>query len=306
MLANRSDTYNLGEIIGDSEEDFKTSYLENCLTSNPVLNNLAMKSQEDIYGIIRMAQSGTQEGVELKGSYTMDEVNSMVAVMKKLLYVRDIVLEVNKEYIRSAGIHEDYRTEPAFKLQGSYRNMNRIAERVVDIMNDAELRTLINSNYEGDSQTLTNGAEANMLKFKELNSLLTEAEAQRWADIKKTFTKNLKMKGLGEDQAVGQVLVQLESINDGLENIASAMKTGVANMGGPQEAAPTTVNVVSKVPAALVGVMSEQFKLMQGWLAPIFKETREQTEEMKKLKVLMDQNLERYQVLLDELQEKGS
>jgi hypothetical protein len=306
MLANRSDTYNLGEIIGDSEEDFKTSYIENCLTSNPVLNTLAMKSQEDIYGVIRMAQSGTQEGVELKGSYTMDEVNSMVAVMKKLLYVRDIVLEVNKEYIRSAGIHEDYRTEPAFKLQGSYRNMNRIAERVVDIMNDAELRTLINSNYEGDSQTLTNGAEANMLKFKELNSLLTEAEAQRWADIKKTFTKNLKMKGLGEDQAVGQVLVQLESINDGLENIAAAMKTGVANMGGPQEAAPTTVNVVSKVPAALVGVMSEQFKLMQGWLAPIFKETREQTEEMKKLKVLMDQNLERYQVLLDELQEKGS
>jgi hypothetical protein len=249
----------------------------------------------------------------LKGSYTMDEVNSMVAVMKKLLYVRDIVLEVNKEYIRSAGIHEDYRTEPAFKLQGSYRNMNRIAERVVDIMNDGELRTLINSNYEGDSQTLTNGAEANMLKFKELNGLLTETEAQRWADIKKTFTKNLKMKGLGEDQAVGQVLVQLESINDGLENIAAAMKSGVASMAETRESvaadvpvppAPTTVNVVSKVPAALVGVMSEQFKLMQGWLAPIFKETREQTEEMKKLKVLMDQNLERYQTLLDELQDK--
>ena len=110
----------------------------------------------------------------------------------------------------------------------------------------------------------------------------------------------------GERVRRGQVLVQLESINDGLENIAAAMKTGVASMGGPHEAAPTTVNVVSKVPAALVGVMSEQFKLMQGWLAPIFKETREQTEEMKKLKVLMDQNLERYQVLLDELQEKGS
>lgn len=303
MLANRADTYNLGEIIGDSEEDFKTSYLENCLTSNPVLNSLAMKSQEDIYAIIRVAQTGSQDGIDLKGNYSMDEVNSMVTVMKKLLAVRDIVLEVNKEYIRSAGIHEDYRTEPAFKLQGSYRNMNRIAERVVDIMNDAELRTLVNSNYEGDSQTLTNGAESNMLKFKELTGSLSEAEALRWAEIKKTFTKNLKMKGLGDDQAVGQVLVQLGSINDGLESIANAMKAGVANMGGQQEATPTTVNVVSKVPAALVGVMSEQFKLMQGWLAPIFKETREQTEEMKKLQLLMDQNLERYQILLDELRD---
>ncbi|MBX3177128.1 MAG: DNA repair ATPase [Candidatus Hydrogenedentes bacterium] len=313
MLANRADTYNLGEIIGDSADDFETSYLENCLTSNPVLNQLAARSQDDVYAIIRMAQTGSREGIDLKGSFSLDEVNSMVNVMKKLLFVRDTVLTVNKEYIRSAGIHEDYRTEPAFKLQGSYRNMNRIAERVLDLLNDAELRTLINSSYEGDSQTLTSGAEANMLKFKELTGQLSESEAERWASIKKTFTKNLKLKGLGDDQAVGQVLVQLGSINDGLESIAAAMKSGAAQMAASREATeaapvhepvPTTVNVVSKVPAALVGVMSEQFKLMQGWLAPIFKETREQTEEMKRLKALMDENLERYQVLLDELQDK--
>ncbi len=304
MLANRADTYNLGEIIGDSVDDFEMSYIENCLTSNPVLNQLAMKSQEDVYAIIRMAQSGSQEGIDLKGSYSLDEVNSMVAVMKKLLAVRDIVLEVNKEYIRSAGIQDDYRTEPAFKLQGSYRNMNRIAERVLDIMNDGELKTLIHGSYEGDSQTLTSGAESNMLKFKELTGTLTETEAERWAGIKKTFTKNLKMKGLGDDQAIAQVLLQLSSINDGLEGICDAMKSGVASMGTRDDTPHTTsVEVVSKVPRALIGVMSEQFKLMQGWLAPIFKETREQTEEMKRLKSLMDQNLERYQVLLDELQE---
>ncbi|MCW8132596.1 MAG: DNA repair ATPase, partial [Planctomycetota bacterium] len=122
MLANRADTYNLGEIIGDSADDFETSYLENCLTSNPVLNQLAARSQDDVYAIIRMAQTGSREGIDLKGSFSLDEVNSMVNVMKKLLFVRDTVLTVNKEYIRSAGIHEDYRTEPAFKLQGSYRN----------------------------------------------------------------------------------------------------------------------------------------------------------------------------------------
>ena len=41
MLSNRADVYNLGEIIGDSAEVFELSYLENCLTSNPVLNKLA-------------------------------------------------------------------------------------------------------------------------------------------------------------------------------------------------------------------------------------------------------------------------
>lgn len=306
MLANRADTYNLGEIIGDSAEDFETSYLENCLTSNPVLNQLARKSQEDVYAIIRAAQTGNREGIELKGSYSLDEINSMVTVMQKLLKVRDVVLEVNKEYIRSAGIQEDYRTEPAFKLQGSYRNMNRIAERVLDIMNDGELQTLIHSSYEGDSQTLTSGAESNMLKFKELTGCLSDTEAERWASIKKTFTKNLKLKGLGDDQGVAQVLGQLSSINDGLENICEAMKSASAGLGGRDTAPHTTsVEVVSKVPQALIGVMSEQFKLMQGWLAPIFKETRDQTEEMKRLKALMDQNLERYQVLLDELQERN-
>ena len=64
----------------------------------------------------------------------------MVAVMKKLMRVRDVVLRVNREYIRSAAQADDYRTEPPFKLQGSYRNMNRIAEKVLPMMNDDELR----------------------------------------------------------------------------------------------------------------------------------------------------------------------
>ncbi len=96
--------------------------------------------------------------------------------MKKLIRVRDVILSVNREYIRSAAQSDDYRTEPAFKLQGSYRNMNRIAEKVFAVMNDKELETLIVSNYENDVQTLTSDAEANLLKFKELMGILSEAE----------------------------------------------------------------------------------------------------------------------------------
>ena len=78
MLANRADIYNLGEIIGDSAEVFELSYLENCLTSNPALNPLASRSQKDVHGVIKIAQTGSREGIELEGSYSAVEVNEMV------------------------------------------------------------------------------------------------------------------------------------------------------------------------------------------------------------------------------------
>ena len=52
--------------------------------------------------------------------------------------------------------------------------MNKIAERVVPIMNDAELESLVQSHYENQAQTLTTGAEANLLKLKELLGELTD------------------------------------------------------------------------------------------------------------------------------------
>ena len=82
--------------------------------------------------------------------------------------IRNVILQVNQEYIHSAGQTDEFRTEPAFRLQGSYRNMNRLAEKVVSVMNDQEVQDLVLDHYKSESQTLTTGAEANFLKFKEL------------------------------------------------------------------------------------------------------------------------------------------
>ncbi len=240
MLSNRADIYNLGEIIGDSAEAFELSYLENSLTSNPVLNKLATRSQKDVYAIVKMAQHGQRDGVELEGNYSLEELNEFVAVMKKLLRVRDVVLRVNREYIRSAAQSDEYRTEPAFKLQGSYRNMNRIAEKVVAIMNDQELQTLILSNYENDAQTLTSDTESNLLKLREMLGILTDAESRRWHDIKRTFQQNLKMKGIESDDEIAQVLVQLSTFNDGLDHIRQALIDGVKQLVEHDQAAEDT------------------------------------------------------------------
>src|SRR5690606_6995952 len=41
MLANRADIYNLGDVLGGMEDAFVLSYIENSLTSNPVLSPMA-------------------------------------------------------------------------------------------------------------------------------------------------------------------------------------------------------------------------------------------------------------------------
>lgn len=229
MLSNRADTYNLGETIGTAIDAFEMSYLENCLTSNPVLAPLASGSPKDSRTIIRAAERKSLEGLELEGSWSMDQVREMYAVLQKLVVVRDAVLKVNRQYIRSAAQADAYRTEPPFKLQGSYRNMNRMAERVVAVMNDEELNTLISATYEQDAQTLTSDNEANLLKFKELMGNLSKSDVERWEAIKYAFVENVRMAGVDAGDSVGQLMRQLQAMRDGLESIRRVMQQAVAS-----------------------------------------------------------------------------
>ena len=224
MLANRADTYNLGDIIGNTEHAFRLSLIENCLTANPVLQKVAQRSHQDIHAFLHIAETDSREGVDLEGNYTPEDVNEVVAVLKKLVVVRDVVLKVNQAYIHSAGMAQEYRTEPPFKLQGSYRDMNKLCEKIIPIMNDAELKVLLLTHYDNESQTLTTGAEANLLKFKELVGWLNAEEAARWADIKETFMKRQRLLGLDAGDKFSQVIVQLGSLVDGVEGLRKAVE----------------------------------------------------------------------------------
>ncbi|MEL6832290.1 MAG: DNA repair ATPase [Bacteroidota bacterium] len=224
MLANRADIYNLGDIIGDSAKAFKLSYLENSLTSNPSLAPLAMKARQDLYAMIQGVETAQLDNLELEGNYSAEELKEHINVLTKLLYVRDVVLRVNKAYIQSAATSDAYRTEPAFKLQGSYRNMNKLAEKVSPIMNDQELNTQILAHYEGEVQTLTADAEANFLKLKELLGLMSKKERARWTEIKETFNKNKLFAAEDGTDRMAQILAQLDSFNEGLRGIQGALK----------------------------------------------------------------------------------
>jgi len=227
MLANRADIYNLGDIIGDTANLFKLSLIENALTANPVLHQLSSTYFEDIYGLIQMAETGTQEGIELKGNHSKQEVQDYLAVLEKVVVIRNTVMQVNATYIQSAAMEDSYRTEPSFKLQGSYRDMNKLVEKVVPIMNEKELQTLLLAHYENESQTLTSAAEANLLKYKELTSTITQNEMLRWETIKATFVKNNKLKGFGNKNEMAQVLAQMMQFSEHLSGIEEVLKKGL-------------------------------------------------------------------------------
>ena len=222
MLANRADTYNLGDILDGKEELFALSYIENALTSNSALAPLATREPGDIHKLIRMAKGEEVPTGELSYGYAAAELQEIVAVFQRLFRVQQVLLKVNLEYIASAAQDERFRTEPAFKLQGSYRNMGKITEKVVAAMTDDELERLIDDHYQGESQTLTTAAEQNLLKLQEMRGRLTPEKAKRWEEIKQGFARVKRMGGK-EDDPVARVTGQLSAIEEQLGSVAGAV-----------------------------------------------------------------------------------
>ncbi len=224
MLANRADIYNLGDILGGMDEQFALSYIENSLTSNPVLAPLAIREIEDIYKIIEMAKGANIASTDLRHQYSGAELNEILAVFRKLFIVQELVLKVNQQYISSAAQDDAYRSEPPFKLQGSYRNMNKMSEKVSAVMNDKELMQMLSDHYQGEAQLLTTGAEHNLLKLAQLRGNSTEDEQQRWNTIVTDFQRSKSMGGDDADAAT-KVASQLSYVTQHLESIHQAISS---------------------------------------------------------------------------------
>lgn len=233
MLANRADVYNLGDVLGGMEDAFTLSYIENSLTSNPVLAPLATRDLADLYLFVDKAQGREVSANAFSHAYSAAESNEIVGTLQRLIRVRDVVYRVNQAYIASAAQADAYRTEPAFRLQGSYRNMNKLAEKVSAVMNEAEMQQLLHDHYIGEAQMLTTGAEENLLKLAELRGSMDEAQATRWAQIKRDFLRNRAMGGADSD--VGQrVVAQLVDLVDGVKSLGAAREAPAQDVEAPQ------------------------------------------------------------------------
>jgi biotin-(acetyl-CoA carboxylase) ligase len=222
MLANRADIYNLGDTLSGREYEFGLSFIENSLTSNSYLAPLATREMDDLYKLIKMADGEPIASTDLKYGYSQAEVNEIVSVIQRIRKIQKTVLKANEQYIASAAQDDKYRTEPPFKLQGSYRNMNKMAEKVVPVMTDNELEQLIADHYRGEAQTLTVGAEENLLKLAELRSCLTEQELTRWQQIKDEYVRH---KNLGDgDNPVASIATQVSLVQKELMQLAKTIQ----------------------------------------------------------------------------------
>jgi hypothetical protein len=241
MLANRADVYNLGEVLGGREDAFLLSYIENSLTAQPLLAPLATRDLNDLYKLVERAQGREFSANALSHTYSAAELNELTAVLKNLLALREIVYRVNQAYIASAAQAEAYRTEPPFKLQGSYRNMNKLAEKVSAVMNASELQKLVDDHYLGESQLLTGGAEENLLKLAEIRGILDEARAQRWAAIKQGFARNKALGGADSDTGT-RVIAQLHDLVQGVRALGER-----AAESKPTATAPELIQLLQRI-----------------------------------------------------------
>ncbi|MEV5824441.1 DNA repair ATPase [Spirillospora sp. NPDC052242] len=240
MLANRADVFNLGDVLSGKDDLFALSYIENALTSNPVLAPLTARDRADVALLVRLAAGDPSVRPDrLSHPYPRAELERILAVLRLLGAAQRVVLAVNRAYIASAAQDDASRTEPPFRLQGSYRDMNKLAERIVPVMNGAELDAAIDDHYRAEAQTLTSGAEANLLKLAELRGALTPAQAARWAEVKEAYRRSRALDA--ENPTVGALLHladQVRALRDrpdgyGLRATPPAHDTGGGSGHGP-------------------------------------------------------------------------
>ncbi|MFI1601973.1 DNA repair ATPase [Streptomyces griseofuscus] len=233
MLANRADVWNLGDVLTGKEDVFALSFVENALTANPVLAPLAARERADLELLVRLAAGDpTARPDRLSAALPPTELDSVLALLRHVLAVRDTILTVNAAYIASAAQSADARTEPPFRLQGSYRDMNKIAQRLRPVMNTAEREAVVQDHYTAEAQTLTTGAEANLLKLAELRGELDTTRAARWTDIKTAHIRTRTLGGPDQDPLT-RAVAALTVLADRVAAVESAIirATGTESEG---------------------------------------------------------------------------
>lgn len=300
MLANRADIYNLGDVLDGREALFGLSYIENSLTANPALLPLASRDPRDVQLLVRLAEGEEIPGSAFSHPYSALEQEELVALMRRLFRIRDLLLKVNLAYIESAAQKDSYRTEPPFKLQGSYRNMTKLAGKVTAIMRDEEIDALLRDHYRGEAQTLTTGAEENLLKLAELLGTPSADEQTRWTAIKEAFVRQRKLGGDDSDAGtrIAASLLDVARAVDSLKPdnaLAERLGDGLDRIEAGLRAVKPSVHVEAGDLSQFANVVGEMVKAYEKVLLPLVTATYHKIrldhsmwDEMKRVSTYLD------------------
>ena len=220
--------------------------------------------------------------------------------MRRLFRIRDLLLKVNLAYIESAAQKDAYRSEPPFKLQGSYRNMTKLAGKVTAIMRDEEIDALLRDHYRGEAQTLTTGAEENLLKLAELLGTPSADEQTRWSAIKEAFVRQRKLGGDDSDAGtrIAASLLDVARAVDGLKPdnaLAERLGDGLDRIEAGLRAVKPSVHVEAGDLSQFANVVGEMVKAYEKVLLPLVTATYHKIrldhsmwDEMKRVSTYLD------------------
>lgn len=266
MLANRADVYNLGDVLSGREALFADSYIENALTTNGVSAALAERPRAEILAALRAARDDGELPGELPGGAQTLEL------LKRMVSVRNVLMRINAAYVESAAQDDAYRTEPAFKLQGSYRNMAKLSAQLSPLLTPSELDALIRDHYRGEAQTLGARAEENLLRLSQLIGTPGADEAKRWSEVVDNFRRLARQGGKDADgatrmaQTLSDIALQLEKQGTHSESLGSALEALNA-LAGIQSALQREPRL--EAPPALADALTKMAKAYEETLIPL-------------------------------------
>jgi hypothetical protein len=98
--------------------------------------------------------------------------------------------------------------------------------------------------------------------------ILTHEDEKRWADIQKTFQRNVRLRGMGADDKIGQAIAELSAFGDGLSSIREAMTEGVSKLaakdGSEKEVSARVGELIAHVGGLQEGVAAVSSALTGG------------------------------------------
>ena len=271
MLANRADICNIGDAAlvtgggagGGVDSPFARSYIDNALVAHPVLKPLTTRPLTDVARLLAIAGGDDTARSDLSHPYAPVELTEIVAVLRHLQHIQRALMTVNQAYIASAGQSDEDRIEPPFKLQGSYRDMGKLTARVVPAHTPAEIDHLLRQHYRQEAQTLTHGAEANMLKLHELLGWPNSIEDQaRWAHICRGFARRTELGG--DDNPARQAVIQLAKVVEALTAQSEAL---TARREAPPQA--PKVEIINTLPAYYAKLYEHHLHVLESSLIPV-------------------------------------
>ena len=146
--------------------------------------------------------------------------------------------------------------------------MGKLTARIAAAMTPAEVDALVLDHYRQEAQTLTQGAEANLLKLKELSGWLTDpTEIARWTEIRRGFARRSEL--AGADDPLAKAVIQLAKLAEEVALVKDLLARPAPEPVPPAAPTPPKLEIINTLPAYYGKLYESHLKVLETSLVPV-------------------------------------